>query len=884
MSQKALQLFPLVESLKNTVSCLTTLGDKLLVGTTEGTLLVFNIEFDQNDKRKFICNLSFDETIKSFSRKPIHQLCVIKDLNQLISISGDENIKIHSLDNFKEMQSLAGRKGAIVKGCNLFAVKKQKGIYMLGATAKKRLYVFRLNPSESKYWTFVEEYALPDTPRCITWSGEWLCLGYKKQYTLIHATEAKSKILFSGNVQNSTLCMAMPKSKEVIVVRDGIGICLDFDGHPARSYGLQWGEVPSCMGFLNPYIIVGLQNNVEIHLLRESENGTLIQSIPIPGITKISHDNYLDMDKEEEKEERNELKHSELDIHNRIFIAGLHKLYVLCMRYFEAQVNTLLQNKQYKDALDLCEILKDTRFKLPDHSVESIYLEYAFYLMARGDFKKAMSYFANTNVDPRFVISQIPNLLNSSMNSFMHMETERIKNLLSDEIKYKEALKAIIPFLTHRRIPAEKKDLTETEKEISEAVDTAMLKAYLATCEQLVHAFVRMPNRCNVTETEEALKEAKKYYELITFYKSKGMHEQSLELLKRLSNSSESEQLQGIQPTIDYLSEIKDDDLLLKYAGWVLLKEPMNGLKIFDKSNLPAEEILEYFDTLKLSDATKLQMKIAFLENIVKKSQEPETHNQLILLYLQIIRQNAVEESIKDSIRPKLKEFLIKSQYYTPEKLLSKLPFDEMYEERAILLSRINRHAQALSIYVHKMKRPDLAEKYCSQIYGTNNEESKNIFITLVQLYLNPPNGEEVNIPQAIKTLENNYEKINSIQALRLLPPDIPVQMLANYYDKLFKKFTERRRDLQVIKNLMKSENLQIQAEYIKDRSKVMCIKPNRRCPVCKRKIENKVFRWYPNGTVCHYICWKDNHVDPKTGRNFLLEYKLFKGKYPSKR
>lgn len=148
------------------------------------------------------------------------------------------------------------------------------------------------------------------------------------------------------------------------------------------------------------------------------------------------------------------------------------------------------------------------------------------------------------------------------------------------------------------------------------------------------------------------------------------MHEQSLELLKRLSNSSESEQLQGIQPTIDYLSEIKDDDLLLKYAGWVLLKEPMNGLKIFDKSNLPAEEILEYFDTLKLSDATKLQMKIAFLENIVKKSQEPETHNQLILLYLQIIRQNAVEESIKDSIRPKLKEFLIKSQYYTPEKLL----------------------------------------------------------------------------------------------------------------------------------------------------------------------------------------------------------------------
>lgn len=45
-----------------------------------------------------------------------------------------------------------------------------------------------------------------------------------------------------------------------------------------------------------------------------------------------------------------------------------------------------------------------------------------------------------------------------------------------------------------------------------------MLKAYLATCEQLVHAFVRMPNRCNVTETEEALKEAKVFLFLLNFY------------------------------------------------------------------------------------------------------------------------------------------------------------------------------------------------------------------------------------------------------------------------------------------------------------------------------------------------------------------------------
>lgn len=40
---------------------------------------------------------------------------------------------------------------------------------------------------------------------------------------------------------------------------------------------------------------------------------------------------------------------------------------------------------------------------------------------------------------------------------------------------------------------------------------------------------------------------------------------------------------------------------------------------------------------------------------------------------------------------------------YNPETLLKLLPSDALYEERAILLGKMNQHELALSLYVHKV-------------------------------------------------------------------------------------------------------------------------------------------------------------------------------------
>lgn len=53
--------------------------------------------------------------------------------------------------------------------------------------------------------------------------------------------------------------------------------------------------------------------------------------------------------------------------------------------------------------------------------------------------------------------------------------------------------------------------------------------------------------------------------------------------------------------------------------------------------------------------------------------------------------------------RRKLLSALESVSGYNPENFLNRLPSDALYEERAILLGKMNQHELALSIYIHKV-------------------------------------------------------------------------------------------------------------------------------------------------------------------------------------
>lgn len=116
---------------------------------------------------------------------------------------------------------------------------------------------------------------------------------------------------------------------------------------------------------------------------------------------------------------------------------------------------------------------------------------------------------------------------------------------------------------------------------------------------------------------------------------------------------------------------------------------------------------------------------ITYLEHVVHiwGDTNPLYHDVLIHQYkekcLASMSNNATpaEQEAAQHIRQKLQQFLAKSTVYTPETILVHFPFDNLLEERAIILQRLECHQQVISIYVSLLNDIPKAIEYCHNVY-----------------------------------------------------------------------------------------------------------------------------------------------------------------------
>lgn len=133
---------------------------------------------------------------------------------------------------------------------------------------------------------------------------------------------------------------------------------------------------------------------------------------------------------------------------------------------------------------------------------------------------------------------------------------------------------------------------------------------------------------------------------------------------------------------------------------------------------------------------------ISYLEHVVHvwEDTNPLFHNVLVHQYKEkcLAANNAdatpAEKQNAQHIRIKLQNFLEKSVHYTPETVLRDFPFDCLFEERAIILGRLGRHQQAISIYVHLLNDITKAIQYCNNVY-TKYQESNYFLAALTHLW-----------------------------------------------------------------------------------------------------------------------------------------------------
>ncbi|KAI7848688.1 CNH domain-containing protein [Circinella umbellata] len=923
----------------NRIESIFAHGDRLLIGTGVGQLLVYDIKEPLVADDNEVPEVTLSNTIKQFSKRPIEQLDIIKEIDVLVSLS-DGLVSLHDLRTFELRMALGKTKGA-----NLFAIQTMVEMTSdqipvlttrLAVAVRKKLLVFVWKDTE---FHETKELNIPDRIKAMAWVGNTkICLGFSTEYALMDVDQDKLTELFapSSGGNNSPPEQQGPMStlnslyntmsigsrggkpmvtkipnNEMLLARDHVSIFLGLDGTPTRKVGIEWSGAPEQMGYSYPYVIAILSRHVEV---RNIQSLALVQQID------LSSARFLNQGK-------------------LVYVASNSTIWRLTPYSFSTQIDQLVEKQEYQEAVSLLDQIDAVLVENKEEKLRMIRTLYAHDLFRRGEYDTALNIFQELDTDPADVIRLYPEMISGGLaegpdvaeqdiedellsspvlrnnkelttpiqnNSSIHQTsrpasiissrskattvTERPKDVPLTGLNLHDAVTFLIRFLTDKRQKLSKKLSTSSSTRSSTKegqenrrqqgsptssteggggelarqatlVDTALLKSYMMTNDALVGPLLRVQNHCDVQECETILSDKKKYKELVDLYNCKGLHGNALDLLARLGQQAEGP-LRGVLPTIRYLQRLGLDqfDLVLKYSRWVLEKDPVHGMDIFiddlaEVETFPRDKVLHHLESI--SDDLAIQ----YLEYIIHELRDilPDFHNRLAIAYLDKIiaceANNSEEENKKQALRSRLLSFLIDSIHYRAEKILPRLPMDDLFEERAILLSRIGQHDQALDIYVYKLKNYTMAEEYCTKVYRQDPIKGEKMYLTLLKVYLQPRHHEKPLLEPALDLLAHHGSHINASEVLAILPLGTKLHGLFPFFEKYIRSTNKETHMDLVVKNLLKAEQIQVEEQLMYYQSRAVKITEDRMCPQCNKRIGNSVFAVFPNGVVVHYSC-----------------------------
>ncbi|GJN90166.1 hypothetical protein Rhopal_003165-T1 [Rhodotorula paludigena] len=440
---------------------------------------------------------------------------------------------------------------------------------------------------------------------------------------------------------------------------------------------------------------------------------------------------------------------------------------------------------------------------------------------------------------------------------------ELIRYLTDRRQKYSQAFAALLPSSrpspSSPRPPAAPSELLALPNEpltklppdqlarVAQVVDTALFRSYLATKPVMVGPLCRIENWCEVEE---------KYRELLDLYNGKNMHEKAVQLLRQM-REDEDDVDEKVGPTVRYLQKLGADHLsvILESSRWVFEQDQAAGLQIFvadleEVESLPRHAVMAHLENVGRDACTK------YLEHVIHQlgEQGSEFHEKLIDLYLAAVREPS--QGRDEVAYRKLLDLLETSQAYRADRVLGRLPSEDMHEVRAILLGRLGRHEGALQIYVYQLEDHATAEQYCKRVYDSDESMRPSIFLLLLRIYLRPRPSHPLLFAPALSLLSTQAARIDPTEAFDLLPPLVALGDLQVYLEKTLRRSTERVREAKMVKAIGRSWLDQNEREVVDLEERRVKVTEGRVCPVCHKRIGNSVIAIHnPHGVVTHYQC-----------------------------
>ncbi|KAJ8764545.1 hypothetical protein K2173_006285 [Erythroxylum novogranatense] len=828
MVHSAYDSFQLLANCPTKIDAIASYGSNLLLGCSDGALRIYGPESAVSDRAPISDyhghvqelrkeSYELERTVTGFSKKAILSMEVLASRELLLSLS--ESIAFHRLPNLETLAVITKAKGA-----NVFSWDDRRGF--LCFARQKRVCIFRHDGGRG--FVEVKEFSVPDMVKSMSWCGENICLGIRKEYVILNSTNGALTEVFPSGRLASPLVVSLP-SGELLLGKENIGVFVDQNGKLLQAERICWSEAPSVVVIRKPYAIALLPRRVEIRSLRVPY--PLIQTIVLPNIRHLSQSN------------------------NAVVVALDNSAYGLFPVPLGAQIVQLTASGNFEEALGLCKLLPSEDSSLRAAKEQSIHIRYAHYLFDNGSYEEAMEHFLASQVDITYVLSLYPSIVLPK--TFMVPEPEKLMDISSDaaylsrgssglsddmessppsqllelnehtELESKKishnTLMALIKYLQKKRYNIIEKATAEgTEEVVLDAVgdnfgpydssrfkktnkgrgnitvnsgaremaavlDTALLQALLLTGQSSAALdLLKGLNYCDLKICEEILQKRNHHTALLELYKSNSMHREALTLLHKLvedsrSNQSKAELNPKFEPesVIEYLKPLCGTDpmLVLEFSMLILESCPTQAIELFLSGNIPADLVNSYLKQHAPNlQGRYLELMLAMNENGISGNLQ----NEMIQIYLsevldwhsELSSQQKWDEKTYSPTRRKLLSALESISGYNPEALLKRLPADALYEERALLLGKMNQHELALSLYVHKLHVPELALAYCDRVYESGHhssvKSSANIYLTLLQIYLNPRKTNknfEQRITNLISSPNTSLPRVSSTSA-----------------------------------------------------------------------------------------------------------------------
>ncbi|KAK9129879.1 hypothetical protein Sjap_010366 [Stephania japonica] len=750
MVHTAYDSFELLSNCPKKIEAVASHGTKIFLGCSDGSLLIYVPESsdgdrpysDQSETQKEPYVL--EKTLNGFSKRPIVAMEVSRSRELLLSLS--ESIAFHRIPNLETIAVITKAKGA-----NLFSWDDRRGF--LCFARQKRVCIFRHDGGRG--FVEVKEYGVPDIVKSMSWCGENICIGIRREYMILNTTSGSLSEVFPSGRIAPPLVVSLPSGELIL------------------------GKIRSLRA---PYTLVQTVVLRNVHHLIQS-NGSLIAAqdnsvyalFPVPIGAQIvqltasgNFEEALALCKLLPPEDSNLRAARESSIHIRYghYLFDNESYEEAMEQFFASQVDVTYVLSLYNSIVLPKSLSIPEPEKIADFAWDSSYLSRAS--SDASDDNDLLSPSQLTESDRNAAIDAKKLSYNGLMALVKYLQKRRYtiierataegtEEIVSDAV----ANNNISYNLNRSKISSKVRGNVHVgsgSREMATILDTALIQALILTG-QLSAALELLKgiNYCDVKTCEEFLQQGNYYTALIELYKYNGMHREALNLINKLIQESKSDQLQsensqtfGPEMIIEYLKLICNTDpmLVLEFSMLVLESCPTQTIELFLSGNIPADLVNSYLKQHAPSmQGRYLELMLAMNENGISGNLQNEMVqiylSEVLEWYADLVRKQNWDEKAYSPSRKKLLSALESISGYNPEALLKRLPADGLYEERAILLGKMNHHQLALSLYVHKLHVPELALAYCDRVYEAgqrqpHSELYNNIYLTLLQIYINP--------------------------------------------------------------------------------------------------------------------------------------------------